>query len=111
MARIDWAQPAGEIVNLARAMNPSPCAFTSIRDKLLRVYRVHEAPASRSEERPSKQPAAGAILRADAATGELFVATASGAIAIDELQLEGRKRMSTAEFLRGFSLSREEKFA
>jgi len=110
MAHIDWAQPAGEIVNLVRAMNPSPCAFTRVGDKLLRVYRVHEARGSRIEERGSKSPAAGAILRADAASVELLVATASGAIAIDELQLEGRKRMSTAEFLRGFSLARDEKF-
>lgn len=103
MAHIDWAQPASEVVNLVRAMNPVPCAFTFLRDKLLRVYRVHEVHGAV----PGRDT--GAILRSDAARGELFVATGSGVVAIDELQLQGRKRMQAAEFLRGFAVAHEEK--
>lgn len=105
MAHIDWAQPASEIFNLVRAMNPLPCAFTTCRDKLLRIYRVHEVRGS------SANYAAGTVIRADAASGEFFVGTAAGVIAIDELQLQDRRRMSAAAFLRGFSIAREEKLA
>jgi methionyl-tRNA formyltransferase len=116
MARIDWAQPAGEIVNLVRAMNPTPCAFTMHGDKLLRIYRAHEERGAMGEERKAKSEERevqrglrpGAILRANAARGELFVSTASGVIAIDELQAEGRKRMGTTDFLRGYDIVHEE---
>jgi len=125
MARIDWAQPSGEIVNLVRAMNPVPCAFSMLHDKMVRIYRVHEirestgSAASGSSEsggvgggdRESQNKTVGVIVRADAARGELWVSTASGIIAIDELQLEGRKRLTAAEFLRGYALASEEKFA
>jgi methionyl-tRNA formyltransferase len=64
---------------------------------------------AKSEEREVQRGLRpGAILRANAARGELFVSTASGAIAIDELQAEGRKRMGTTDFLRGYDIVHEE---
>jgi len=107
MAHIDWAQPTGEIVNLVRAMNPIPCAFSMLREKVLRIYRVHEIQA----ERESQKNIAGKIVRAEAVRGELWIRTASGIIAIDELQLEGRKRLRVEEFLRGYAPTTEESLA
>lgn len=107
MAHIDWAQPSGEIVNLVRAMNPVPCAYSMLREKVLRIYRVHEIQA----EREAQKSIAGKIVRAEAARGDLWIRTASGVIAIDELQLEGRKRLRVEEFLRGYAPTSEETLA
>jgi methionyl-tRNA formyltransferase len=46
----------------------------------------------------------------DAPNGELWIQTGEGALAIRELQLEGKRRMSTAEFLHGHVLSVRNKF-
>jgi len=107
MGHIDWAQPTGEIINLVRAMNPIPCAFSMLREKVLRIYRVHEV----REEREAQKSLAGKIVRADATRAELWIRTASGVLAIDELQLEGRKRLRVEEFLRGYAPTSEESLA
>jgi len=107
MAHIDWAQPTGEIVNLVRAMNPAPCAYSMLREKVLRIYLVHEVQG----EREAQKSLAGKIVRADAARGELWIKTASGVLAIDELQLAGRKRLRVEEFLRGYAPTSEESLA
>ena len=108
MAHIEWAQPAAEIVNLVRAMNPVPCAHCTLEGKLLRIYRVHEVLGSRLAERGSiGDDRAGKVIHADASTAEIWVAAGTGLIAIDELQLEGRKPMGADEFLRGYTLAAE----
>lgn len=125
MAHIDWAQPTGEIINLVRAMNPVPCAYSMLREKVLRIYRVHEVReatpprieksirkrSGKGEERTAEKISAGRIIRADATRGELWTRTASGVIAIDELQLEGRKRLRVEEFLRGYAPTTKESLA
>jgi methionyl-tRNA formyltransferase len=89
--RIDWTQPAVHIARLVRAFNPWPSAFTSLGGKQLKIHRAH-AEASRSAE------LAGTVLRAEK---EISVATGEGTLVLDEVQLEGRKRLSAAEFARG----------
>jgi methionyl-tRNA formyltransferase len=49
----------------------------------------------------SSGPEAGTVVRADERKGELVVQVGRGHLAIDELQIEGKRRMSAAEFLRG----------
>lgn len=101
MARINWARPAEEIVNLVRAMNPEPCAFTTLRDKLLLIHRAHQVEVAA----PGYDD--GTVV--SARPGELLVATGAGVVAIDELQLQGRKRLPVAEFLRGFAVAGKER--
>ena len=60
--------------------------------------KVHRA---RVEEAAEACPAGGTIIRAD---DRLLVATCSGVLELLEVQLEGRKRMSAGDFLRGFPL-------
>ncbi len=98
--RIDWTRPAPELHNFIRGLSPVPCAYTSFQGKTIKLYHT----ALITEENPGT---AGEILKAD---NRLFVSTPDGVLEILELQLEGKKRLRTEEFLRGFHVQRGEKF-
>lgn len=90
--RIDWCKSAVEIARQVRAFNPWPSAFTHIEGKLLKIHRAHAAAAADSDRAPGTVLSSGAEIR---------IATGDGALVLDELQLEGRKRLAAAEFSRG----------
>jgi methionyl-tRNA formyltransferase len=89
--RTDWTQPAVQISRMVRAFNPWPSAFTSLGGKQLKIHRAH------AEASPPTAPP-GTVLRAEKG---IAVATGEGTFVLDEVQLEGRKRLSAAEFARG----------
>ncbi len=88
-AEIDWTRPARDLANLVRALNPRPGAFTTAGGKRLIVWRAHPVDGSGS---PGTVLSAGSTL--DVATGE-------GALALDEVQLEGKRALPAEEFVRG----------
>lgn len=91
--RIDWSEPAELVERKIRAFNPWPGSFTEIEtDAGPRKLKVSSAVISDQSGEPGK------ILRAD---DQLVIATARNAVSLVEVQLEGRKRMSAAEFIRG----------
>ena len=91
--RIDWSEPAEVIERKIRAFNPWPGAFIKLGDRNLKVF-------SASLVNRSGKP--GEILRSEK---ELVIGVGNDALALGEVQLEGKKRMSAAEFLRGYPLS------
>lgn len=95
---IDWTMDAVSIERLIRGLNPWPSAYTHLNGKLLKLWEA-EVLADTSAGAGRK---AGQILEASGST--LTVQTGSGILKIDSLQLEGKKRMDTAAFLRGFSV-------
>jgi methionyl-tRNA formyltransferase len=92
---IDWTLSSDEIARRVRAFNPWPSAFTRLKGKLLKLHRAR-ALAETTAAPPGTVLSTGAEIR---------VATAEGVLAIDELQLEGRRRMLAREFARGGALS------
>jgi len=88
--RIDWSRDPESVRNLVRGMNPWPGAFTCLDGKLLKVYRVRTGRVS---------GAPGTILRAD--SDGIEVACGGGSLFLDELQLEGKKRLPSRDFLAG----------
>ena len=90
--RVDWSKSAIDIGRQVRAFNPWPAAFTHLDGKLLKIHRAHVADATDAGHSP------GTVLSAAA---EIRVATGDGVLVLDELQLEGRKRLPAAEFSRG----------
>lgn len=92
---IDWRRDARSIKNQVRGLNPWPGARTSLDDKLLKIWRVDVA-----EESPAGAGPPGRVLEADAGRG-ILVQTGRGMIIIEELQLQGKKSMDAAQFLRG----------
>ena len=91
---IDWSQPAEEIERRVRGLIPWPGAYTSFRGKRLHLWRAEAVPA-----------AEGSILTPGTVTtegGRLAVACGeSTLLVLDEVQLEGRKRLSARDFVNG----------
>ena len=97
-ARIIWASERRSIRDLARALNPAPGAWTTLRATRLKVHGAQfpgpQGPLESSRLSPGE-------LLADA---ELWVGTGDGALALTEVQLAGRRRMSGPELARGLRL-------
>lgn len=94
---IDWSQAAERINNLVRGLSPVPCAYTTIAGKMLKIYgsRVRYGAVA---ARP------GRVVTADAKAGVFEVQTGDNYLRLLDVQLEGKKRMAAADFLRGFSV-------
>jgi methionyl-tRNA formyltransferase len=88
---IDFSRTAQQIYDRWRGFQPWPGAHTLLRGKKLIVQKMHVAKAAEGEAGIVKVQ--GDTLLAGCSDGSL--------IGFDELQLEGKKRMSAAEFLRG----------
>ena len=91
--RIDWSQDASSIERRIRAFHPWPSAFTTVQGKLLKIY------SARLEQSPISPAAPGSVLAS--APNQLLIATGSGALALEEVQLAGKKRLPIAAFLKG----------
>lgn len=91
-AEIDWTRPASEIARKIAAFNPFPIAFTSLEGKSLRIWRGHVA-----EVAVSGPP--GTVTVSDA--HEILIATGEGTLALDSLQLPGKKALDARTFLNG----------
>ena len=77
---INWDQKSVDIVNFVRGMNPSPGTTAVINDKTYKIFKV------------------------SIGDGPLKMKTADGFVSIEELQPEGKKRMKTSDFLRGYKI-------
>ena len=110
---IDWSAPAEEIERLIRGLNPWPSAYTHWNGRTLKLWAGEalsgeggaapcSAEAAGGEPKPGQVVRAlkpGQVVRADKDC--LAVMTGGGLLRIKELQLEGKKRMDAAAFLRG----------
>lgn len=109
---IRWSCPAEQIFNQIRAFSPMPGAYTTYQQKRLKIWKAAidgepEPNPGGPESRGSIAP--GTILPANR-NGSLHVLTGRGLLAVLELQLEGKKRMPVAEFLKGNKLRAGERF-
>lgn len=87
--KIDWFEPTEVIARKIRAFNPWPGALMQIGGQNLKIFSARVVDLS-------GQP--GEIL---CRQGQLVIATGKGALLLEDVQLEGKRRMSAAEFLRG----------
>ncbi len=93
--KIDFTKPAKQVYDFIRAMSDSPCAYTLLEGKRMKVYM------SRLVENVSGE--AGTIANVD----DFTVACGDGnGVALTEIQPEGGKRMETAAYLRGKKLEK-----
>jgi methionyl-tRNA formyltransferase len=100
--RVDWSRPAAEVHSLIRGMQPWPGAFTSFREQLCHVWGRPGAPERAAAALP------GTLV---AVRGELFAACGDATwLRIEEVQLEGRKRLPARDFLSGARLSPTDRF-
>lgn len=92
---IDWNRPAVEIHNFVRGLSPYPAAWTTLNGLSCKVFKTKITD-----------------IKGDSQPGEyntdnksyLHFRTGDGWLAIEELQIEGKKRMAIGDFLRGYKL-------
>ena len=95
--RINWNETAEMIERKIRAYDPWPGAFSELNGRKLKIFSAVVVDAS-TLLRTGLRGKPGEILRKEK---ELVIGTADRALSLTEVQLEGKRRMSTAEFLRG----------
>lgn len=94
---IHWDLPAQQLHNLVRGVNPYPGAwcYVTVRGekKRLKISRTRLVPCEKTKP--------GTLLNADQTKGNLLVAAGDQALELQEVQLEGKKSMSSEELTRG----------
>jgi methionyl-tRNA formyltransferase len=95
---IDWNKPAGDIFNLIRGTLDWPSAFTYYKGKILKICKA--AFISSDSRKHSALP--GQILKI--CKEAIIVATLKGDLIIEELQIEGKRKMKAHEFVLGHKI-------
>ena len=93
MGEIDWTQPAEEIANRVRGLNPWPCAYTGMDGGTLKIYLAKAVPDVCDAE-------PGTVTVSGPKTG-LVVKCGTGSLEILEMQAPGGKRMAPKAYLAG----------
>ena len=96
MGLLDFSRSAAELERLVRGMNPWPSAYTWLNGKSLKVWKSEAVSESCGA-------APGTIVAVD--KSGIRVACGRGILVLKEVQLEGKKRMETEAFLRGYRIA------
>lgn len=91
--KIDWNASTEQVHNKIRGLSPYPAAFTILENKTLKIYE--------SEKESKQENLSPGQFITDKKTFVKF-ATQDGLINLKSIQIEGKKRMSIEEFLRGY---------
>ncbi|MBE2282032.1 MAG: methionyl-tRNA formyltransferase [Prosthecobacter sp.] len=94
--RIDWSRPAIELDRLVRAFTPWPGTSCMLKDTQMKIHRAQLIPNA------DACPPPGTIVSADASG--IVVSCGNGLLSLLEVQIEGGRRLSAADFLRGHPL-------
>jgi methionyl-tRNA formyltransferase len=88
---------------MVRGLNPWPSAYTHLDGKLLKIWDADV------ETTASEQPTVASAVGAVATDGKTYfkINCGEGVLSVNELQIEGKKRMKTADFLRGYSIKED----
>lgn len=92
ICKINWNIEAVKVHNLVRGLSPFPGAYFIYNEKLYKVYKTEISVDVKLNPGEIKQT-----------NKEIFIGCSDTSIKILEIQPEGRKRMTTEEFLRGYS--------
>ena len=92
MGLMDFRKSAEELERLVRGLNPWPSAYTFLNGKTLKVWKC----------KVSTDAVPGTIFLAD--KEGIHTACGEGVLILTEIQLEGKKRMETEAFLRGYHI-------
>ena len=109
--QIRWNAPARAIHNLVRAAVPWPVAHCRLKGA---VYRIHQTalvegpPYNLKVELLTCEAPPGSVVAVE--RGHVVVATGDGLMALLQIQMPGKRAMSTAEFLRGNAIVPGDRF-
>ena len=94
MGHIDYSRPAAEICRMIRALNPWPSAYTYIDGKLMKVWKARAGEDVKDE--------AGCV--SEVTKDYVSVACSEGSLVLEEVQIEGKKRMTMHDLLLGYRI-------
>ena len=98
--QIRWGElTSREVYNFVRGLSPYPAAWTTLDGVMLKVYRVKNIP-----DRERVGNAVPGIIDTDG-KNYMYVACKDGWVALESLQLAGKRRMDIRDFLRGAHIS------
>jgi len=100
---IDWNNTADVIFNKIRGLSPYPASVTHLKHEngTLRTLKIYNAKIATDKDISENN--VGKIMRSDDKK-QCFIATKNAWIELLEVQIDGKKRMNTEEFLRGFDI-------
>ena len=99
--QIDFSSSAIEIERLIRGLNPWPSAYCYLGDKMLKIWEADVLKEAGEECSGMENGAIVAVNKSD-----FIIKTGEGFLKVLSVQLEGKKRMDTAAFLRGYPLEK-----
>lgn len=91
--RINWSQPVENVFNLVRGLSPYPAAFTIMNEKMLKIYKAKKEIIFPKHTEGEYETDGKTFLK---------FACSNGYLHLQEIQLEGKKKMSIEDFLRGY---------
>ena len=92
--KIDWDQPSEQIRNFVRGLSPYPAAWTEWNNKVFKIFEVTISNENLKMDVPGQYDTDGKSF--------LTIRTSNGVLDVKSLQMEGKKRMATTDFLRGY---------
>lgn len=102
MGLLDFTKSAEVLERLVRGLNPWPSAYTFLNGKTLKVWK-----SSVGEEKGSALP--GTVVKTD--KNGIHVACCDKTLILEEIQIEGKRRMDADAFLRGYPVETGTKFS
>lgn len=103
--RINWNQPSKKVYDFIRGLSPYPAAWTNVDEKQIKIFNALISNFQFEHQNLEMNPGKVCVER-----NNLYVRASDGWLEILELQQEGRKRMTTKEFLRGFKFNATDTF-
>lgn len=90
---IDWSKSSEEVYNFIRGLSPYPAAWTMFNGTQFKIYKAEKLELTSAGEKPGDYSTDNKTY--------LHIQTGGNALAIKELQMQGKKRMEIEDFLRG----------
>lgn len=105
--KIDWSQAPREVCNLVRGLNPWPGAYTTLGDKVLKIWLAQLCDVSAIAGLPPaiSDTAAGEVVGRVPGAG-FAVAAGGGYVVVTDVQLQGSKKLKAEEFMRGHNINK-----
>lgn len=102
MGLMDFSKSAQELERLVRGMNPWPSAYTFLNGKTFKIWEASVVSVLNGDGKSAAEP--GTVIAADTGKDGIHVACGKDILVLTEVQLEGKKRMDAASFLRGYQV-------
>ncbi len=100
MGLIQWEKDAADIERWTRGLNPWPSAFTHLNGKTMKIFKSSVCSLKGADGWRDAVPGQVVLVEAQG----IYVKCGQGCLRIEELQLEGKKRMPARDFLRGHAV-------